>query len=214
MKHPENIILAGTPGRLTTLVSRTMKPYQHRYELHHCDIEHRAMAVAGGKKPRVGIACFETVEEGLSMCKDLQQYYPSTLFIGFSQALHADELFHILRAGYVGSLYVEEIEQITDAVKMVEQKGCWISNKLFHLLLHPKCIFEERDISLKAWSEEMSPALYRLLELMIKHPDWSNQQLADSLYVSKKTVENTMTRLFNYLGVENRASLNSRVKTA
>lgn len=213
MKQPENILLAGNPSYLTEMVNRELKLQKtQRYILHPTNVLKKQLAVVGGKKPRIGIACFETEREGIRMSKELKIYYPDTLFLAFCTAMHPEELFDLIRSGYVGVLYMEEVKEIFAAIKMVLNFGCVCNRRLFQLLQHPKCVFEKIKDP-QEWNKVLSPAMYRVLEQIAARPEMSNQQVADNLCISIKTVGNHLTKLYGSVGVHSRNELTRKIMT-
>lgn len=145
-----------------------------------------------------------TLADGLLVCKQLRQQYPALHVIMLTSYEETNLLRAAFRNGAVGYLLKDaSCAEITEAVQAVCRGERYIARRMRNRLL------EEGVGQLVTTTPGYAPLLTRrehtVLELIVR--ELTNQEMADQLCVSVKTIETHRMNLIQKMGVKNTAGL-------
>ena len=135
--------------------------------------------------------------EGLEAAREIRRRWPGTAVIVLSQHVETEHLFELLAddprgIGYVLKERVADIAQFTDAIRRVAAGESVIDPDVVgRLVARPR-----RDSPLDTLTEREVAVLALMAE------GRSNQAIAERLFVSGKSVETHVARIFTKLGLE------------
>jgi two-component system response regulator NreC len=144
--------------------------------------------------------------DGLEAVRDIKKNHPDTKVLALT--MHDDESYlrHVLEAGGAGYVLKRSADtELLSAIRAVHQGGTFLHPEHAKVLLEPTVETEEL--------EENGPDSYDLLSdreqqvLKLLALGHTNQQIAEELFVSVKTVETYRARVRDKLGLRGRAAL-------
>lgn len=129
----------------------------------------------------------------------------ATKVIIFSMHSSKEHIFHALEAGAQGYLLKESAgKEIVKAVRTVYAGRLFLSDRISRTLIDGY-IQQRRADSKKSPLERLSPREREVLQLVVEGK--SSAEIADSLFLSPKTVETYRSRLMQKLGLKDLPSL-------
>lgn len=140
--------------------------------------------------------------DGISLCKQVTALYPSAKIIALTNCEEKYQLKAMLQNGASGYLLkTAEKETIAEAIEAVLKDQQYIHDELKNLLLQE--IISGKPIS------KNNPSLTKREKEILKliTMGHSNQEIADKLFLSVRTVENHRFNLMQKLNVKNAAGL-------
>ncbi|MFD2935390.1 response regulator [Spirosoma flavum] len=145
-----------------------------------------------------------TVANGLELCKKLHKQYPALYIIMLTSYVETTLVKAALRNGAMGYLLKNAADsEIVDAIQSVFRGERYLPQRIRDLLL------EESLSQQPNQSPSPMPQLTRreldVLRLIVQA--LTNQEIADKLFVSPKTIETHRMNLFQKMGVKNTAGL-------
>lgn len=143
---------------------------------------------------------------GLEVCQKLSKEYPDVKVLALS--MHNEESFvtEILKYGAQGYILKNTgKKELINAIEMVNNGQSYFSDEVTETIM--KSLVNQRTGSKK--SSMLTPKISRrekdVLELIVK--EHTTQEIADTLFISLKTVESHRRSLLTKLGVRNTAGL-------
>lgn len=143
---------------------------------------------------------------GLEVCQKLSKEYPDVKVLALS--MHNEESFvtEILKYGAQGYILKNtDKKELINAIEMVNNGQSYFSDEVTETIM--KSLVNQRTGSKK--SAMLAPKISRrekdVLELIMK--EHTTQEIADTLFISLKTVESHRRSLLTKLGVRNTAGL-------
>lgn len=140
--------------------------------------------------------------DGIELTKQVHKLYPSIRIIAFSSFDDTHYIRQILRNGAVGYL-LKNADQITilQAIKVVMDGEEYIDESLKRNLLQESIFGKRRSI----YEVPLTNREKEILKLIAE--EHTNQQIAEKLYISLRTVETHRLNLTQKLGVKTPAGL-------
>jgi len=143
---------------------------------------------------------------GLEVCQKLSKEYPEVKVLALS--MHNEESFvtEILKYGAQGYILKNtDKKELISAIEMVNNGQSYFSEEVTETIM--KSLVNQRAGNKK--SSMLTPKISRrekdVLELIMK--EYTTQEIADTLFISLKTVESHRRSLLTKLGVRNTAGL-------
>ena len=143
---------------------------------------------------------------GIELCKKLLTEYPSLRIIGLSNYSESSFVKNMLRNGAKGYLLKNtERKEIVNAIVTVMEGGTYLPESLKNMLLNESIGTPVRS----GFIPKLTRRETEVLNLIAQ--EHTNQEIANTLCISTKTVESHRNNLIQKLGVRNTAGL---IKTA
>ncbi|GAB3802919.1 response regulator [Virgibacillus kimchii] len=148
---------------------------------------------------------------GVQATADLVRYFPDTKVIILS--IHDDESYvtHALKTGAQGYLLKEmDSEALIDAIKVVSEGGSYLHPKVTHnLVLEYRRLAKENFVVYGENGMEVQKPLHLLTKrecqiLQLLADGKSNRAVAETLYISEKTVKNHVSNILQKMNVNDR----------
>lgn len=134
-------------------------------------------------------------DEGLTAALDIRSRFPRVGILVLSQYVEAGYAMGLLNSGdgigYMLKDRLGDIGEITEAIRRVAARGTVVDREVVAALISQ----EQR----RSQMDEMTPREREILGLMAE--GWSNAALCERLYLSAKTVETHIGRIFRKLGL-------------
>ncbi|NBJ69585.1 MULTISPECIES: response regulator transcription factor [Clostridia] len=148
---------------------------------------------------------------GVQATKDLVRYFPNTSVIILS--IHDDESYvtHALKTGAQGYLLKEmDSDALIEAIKVVSDGGSYLHPKVTHnLVMEYRRLAKDNISSLSESGIEYRQPLHLLTKrecqvLQLLADGKSNRAVAETLYISEKTVKNHVSNILQKMNVNDR----------
>ncbi|APC49148.1 response regulator [Virgibacillus halodenitrificans] len=148
---------------------------------------------------------------GVQATADLVRYFPKTRVIILS--IHDDESYvtHALKTGAQGYLLKEmDSDALIEAIKVVSDGGSYLHPKVTHnLVMEYRRLAKENASSAKDNGMEYRKPLHLLTKrecqvLQLLADGKSNRAVAETLYISEKTVKNHVSNILQKMNVNDR----------
>ncbi|MGP4105585.1 response regulator [Virgibacillus sp. L01] len=148
---------------------------------------------------------------GVQATADLVRHFPNTNVIILS--IHDDESYvtHALKTGAQGYLLKEmDSDSLIDAIKVVSEGGSYLHPKVTHNLVQEYRRLAQENVSNVAESAiEYHKPLHLLTRrecevLQLLADGKSNRAVAETLYISEKTVKNHVSNILQKMSVNDR----------
>lgn len=147
----------------------------------------------------------DTVPSGLEAIRRIRANRPGARVLALT--MHDDEgyLRAVLEAGGAGYVLKRAADtELLSAIRVVSRGGTYLHEAHARLLFDPRPATSSRSASAKSY-EQLSHREQQVLRLLAR--GHTNQQVADVLNLSVKTVETYKSRLMTKLGLAGRAAL-------
>ncbi|CDQ38994.1 MULTISPECIES: response regulator [Virgibacillus] len=148
---------------------------------------------------------------GVQATSDLVRYFPNTNVIILS--IHDDESYvtHALKTGAQGYLLKEmDSDALIDAIKVVSDGGSYLHPKVTHnLVMEYRRLAKENSSNISENGIEYRKPLHLLTKrecqvLQLLADGKSNRAVAETLYISEKTVKNHVSNILQKMNVNDR----------
>ncbi len=148
---------------------------------------------------------------GVQATSDLVRYFPNTNVIILS--IHDDESYvtHALKTGAQGYLLKEmDSDALIDAIKVVSDGGSYLHPKVTHnLVMEYRRLAKENASNISENGIEYRKPLHLLTKrecqvLQLLADGKSNRAVAETLYISEKTVKNHVSNILQKMNVNDR----------
>lgn len=139
--------------------------------------------------------------DGIEATRECLKINPEVKIIALSMYGEEDYYYRMLDAGARGFLLKDsDISEVKEAITTVQQGGSHFSQELLYNVIQK---FKTRESS-----TQMANLSRREKEILLKICEGlSNQEIADELYISKRTVDKHRANLLSKTGSKNTASL-------
>ncbi|WP_067727087.1 response regulator [Oceanobacillus damuensis] len=148
---------------------------------------------------------------GVQATADLVRYFPNSKVIILS--IHDDESYvtHALKTGAQGYLLKEmDSDSLIEAIKVVSEGGSYLHPKVTHNLVKEyRRLAKENSSSISDKGIEYRKPLHLLTKrecqvLQLLADGKSNRAVAETLYISEKTVKNHVSNILQKMNVNDR----------
>lgn len=146
-----------------------------------------------------------TGENGIQTTKKITQKYKQTNVLAISMHDDGTHILNMLKAGAVGYLLKEQgMKELVDAIKTVEKGEHYFSKYVSEIML--------KQISRRSTAPHKPNQLIHLTKreveiLKLISEEYTNQEIADKLFISPRTVDSHRGTLIQKLNVKNTAGL-------
>lgn len=139
---------------------------------------------------------------GVDLCRLLNKQYPDVRILAFSSFDDTHFVRQVLRNGASGYV-LKNAERVTlvEAICAVHEGGEYLDETIKRLLLQESITGQRRSV----YEVPLTKREGEILRLIAR--ELSNQQIADQLFISLRTVETHRLNLSQKLGVKNTAGL-------
>ena len=141
--------------------------------------------------------------DGMEATRRLAKAYPETRVLVLSQHDTDRHILSVLKAGASGYVYKRSVgSELVAAIHTVHAGGCYLPPQVAQMVLQHVRVISDDD------EKEASPLTERereVLKLVVE--GYTNQQIADLLCLSKRTVMCHRANIASKLGIHNRAGL-------
>ncbi|MEX0290567.1 MAG: response regulator [Flavobacteriaceae bacterium] len=139
---------------------------------------------------------------GLELGKELHKMYPETAVIGLSNYSEAGFIKNMLRNGAKGYLLKNtDKAELIEAITTVHNGQVYLPRSIQEILLNDSI----GNTANSGFIPKLTRREKEVLDLIAK--EHTNQEIADTLYISTKTVESHRNNLIQKLGARNTAGL-------
>ena len=130
--------------------------------------------------------------DGLTMARNIQEFYPNVKVMVLTMSDEMDSLRQAIQAGIVGYVLKKVgISELKEAIEIVVSGGKYFDQEnLFRLLQQPASV-----------EPLLSGRELDIIRLIAKEA--TTPEIAESLFISEKTVETHRRNIINKLGVKN-----------
>jgi two-component system response regulator NreC len=167
---------------------------------------HEAVSLAKNLQPDILLLDIHMPKlDGLSALPAIKTQAPNTKVIMLTSMENEEYLFRVIQAG--GSGYVlkkSADEELLAAIREVQQGGAFVRPKVAQMLAADYLERVEAGDELPEY-EHLTPREKEVLQHVAK--GLTNQQIADQLIISVRTVETHRANIMDKLGFKNRAEL-------
>lgn len=160
-----------------------------------------AVDLALAHKPDIALLDINMPEmDGVEAAQRITAELPETGIIVLTMYRRDDYVFEAIKAGASGYLLKEaELDELLTAIRAVAQGEAVIDPAIAGRVLAE---FRQPQKNNKAASPELSDRDVDILRLVAQ--GLPNQEIADQLFISEKTVRNRLSMVFNQLHLKNR----------
>jgi DNA-binding NarL/FixJ family response regulator len=148
-------------------------------------------------------------DEGIQAAEQLRRTDPEVGVVVLSQFVQPGYALALLEGGTAGRAYllkerVEDVEQLAGAVRAVAEGGSVVDSKVVDALVTAKARSEASPL------QELTPRERDVLRAMAEGRN--NAAIAESLFLTERSVEKVIHSIFLKLGLTWETSVNKRVK--
>ena len=143
---------------------------------------------------------------GIEVCKEITQHHPNVKVLAISMFNEESFVSEILNNGAKGYILKNTgREELLKAIRTVAKGDSYFSNEVTETIM--KGLMNQRKASSKnnAFYPKLSRREKEVLKLIAQ--EFTTQEIADSLYISLKTVESHRSSLLSKLNARNRVGL-------
>ncbi|GEP92423.1 two component transcriptional regulator, LuxR family [Chitinophaga terrae (ex Kim and Jung 2007)] len=140
--------------------------------------------------------------DGLELCKMVKKNHPAVRIIALSSFMESHYIKQMLRNGASGYLLKNVTPpKLCEAIETVYAGEAYLDESVKHLLLDEMLTGQKRS----GYSIPLTRREKEILKLIAE--EYSNQEIADTLFISLRTVETHRLNLTQKLAVKNTAGL-------
>jgi len=141
---------------------------------------------------------------GLDLLRDVPSLSPTSRMIAISSTETANDVVEAMRRGARGFLAKQcPVELFLKCVRKVHSGEIWLNGPLTEAVLH--AFGSQQAPSKLDGKTELSRREMEVIQLVVQ--GYKNRDIAQSLFISEKTVKNHLSAIFNKLGVSDRLEL-------
>lgn len=199
------IKLAITDDHLLVIngIKAMLAPYSHISVVYESNMPDALMAALPGTQPDVLLLDIQMPEiDGITLCKQVSKTHPDVKIIALSSFMESHYIKQMLRNGASGYLLKNtNPDKLIQAIEKVNAGEQFLDDTIQQQLLQEMITGQKRtsyDIPLTRREQEI---------LKLIADEYSNQEIADQLYISLRTVETHRLNLTQKLAVKNTAGL-------
>lgn len=142
---------------------------------------------------------------GIEATKIALEKYPSLKIIALTTFFEEDYVEQMLLAGVEGyMLKRSNLEEFEKAIKKVHEGGCYFSDEIIEIITRNLNKFKEQS-NLKLVLPHFTSREQQILDFVCK--GFNNDQIAESIFLSPKTIEKHKSSLFQKTGTFNTVNL-------
>ena len=180
-----------------------LAPYAHISVVYESNMAGSLMAALPAAQPDVLLLDIQMPEiDGMELCKQVRKTHPAIKIIALSSFMESHYIKQMLRNGATGYLLKNtDPGKLINAIETVNAGEQFLDDIIQHQLLHEMITGQKRsgyDIPLTRRETE-------ILKLIAE--GHSNQEIAEGLFISLRTVETHRLNLTQKLAVKNTAGL-------
>ena len=141
---------------------------------------------------------------GLDLLRDVPALSPTSRMIAISSTETANDVVEAMRRGARGFLAKQcSRDLLLKCVRKVHSGEIWLNGPLTEAVLH--AFGSQQPSSKLDGKTELSRREMEVIQLVVQ--GYKNRDIAQSLFISEKTVKNHLSAIFNKLGVSDRLEL-------
>ena len=141
---------------------------------------------------------------GFDLLRDVPSLSPNSRMIAISATVAANDVVEAMRRGARGFLAKQcPVELFLKCVRKVHSGEIWLNGPLTEAVLH--AFGNQQAASKLDGKTELSRREMEVIQLVVQ--GYKNRDIAQTLFISEKTVKNHLSAIFNKLGVSDRLEL-------
>ena len=141
---------------------------------------------------------------GFDLLRDVPSLSPNSRMIAISATVAANDVVEAMRRGARGFLAKQcPLDLFLKCVRKVHSGEIWLNGPLTEAVLH--AFGSQQAPSKLDGKTELSRREMEVIQLVVQ--GYKNRDIAQSLFISEKTVKNHLSAIFNKLGVSDRLEL-------
>jgi two-component system response regulator DegU len=140
------------------------------------------------------------IMDGIEATENIKKKYPDTKILALT--MHNEDSFvvHLIEKGVNGFLLKDyDIELIVDAIHSVMETGYYLNDRVSKAMV--KALVRAKQIIPTFNNAQLTKRELELIELLSK--EFTTKEIADKLFVSKRTVEGHRERAMQKVGAKN-----------
>ena len=142
---------------------------------------------------------------GIEAANQIRETCSSTRVVILSMHASSEHIYRALQAGALGYILKESAgNEVANAVRVVHSGRRYLSQKISEMMI-ADYIHQRQTTPSRSPLERLSPREKEILQLVVEGK--SSAEIADIIYVSKKTVETYRSRLMKKLDISDLPSL-------
>lgn len=161
------------------------------------------------KELRVDLALVDVEMPGVNgfdACQKISIVSPKTRVIAISHNCDESTLLNMVSAGAKGFILKSgAVSELEEAIRQVNQGGTYFSKSLSGMLLSGLSASKRTDNIAKPYCPSLTNREAEILKFIAD--EWTNQEIADQLFISPRTVETHKRNIIQKLKVRNTVGL-------
>jgi DNA-binding NarL/FixJ family response regulator len=142
---------------------------------------------------------------GIEAANQIRETCASTRVVILSMHASSEHIYRALQAGALGYVLKESVgNEVANAVRVVHSGRRYLSQQIAEVMI-ADYVHQRQTTPAKSPLERLSPREKEILQLVVEGK--SSAEIADIIYVSKKTVETYRSRLMKKLDISDIPSL-------
>jgi two-component system, NarL family, response regulator NreC len=146
-----------------------------------------------------GMSGIETTEKLIKKFKDIK-------ILGLTMYEDSNHIINMMQAGAMGYILKDsDLQEIVDAIRTIHSGESYFSNDVSSTLMHQFMKSKEEEKILQSVELELTPREIEILKLIAE--EFTNQEIAEKLFISQRTVDTHRRNLIQKLNAKNTAGL-------